>query len=221
MGFRSEREETRWLAARNVGEAAIPSFGICCLASEVPLEEERGTLIYRVSIPGTEQVAENNAAICFVNSTQIILPSKTGRVTQDWPAQVLLDSDIAGLDGRSQCGPRDGEPTVCGGIGPFTYLGDDPTLPMDFGNGLLVGLIAPAIPGQSIYKGTLDGDLNSGSSQTVSVTINGEAVEFTIHDNGDIETGQKLESGCMVRFYYNAEEEEFEIFNSPCCPVDQ
>lgn len=150
MPFPSEREDVRWLAARNTGSVPIPSFGICCHVRSDPFESERGVLIYHVSQPTEEQAASNNAAICFANSPQLILPGKTGRITQEWPAQILLDSEIDQLLVHERCGPRKNEPTIHGGWGPFSYLGDDPTLPIEFGNGIKVGIISPSSQALSI-----------------------------------------------------------------------
>ncbi len=150
MGFPSQLNQQRWLPARNIGTKPIPPFGMCCIdvadgSTFFAVEMDGGRIMYRVQVPDAVTADLEDAALCFVNSAQAILPGRTGRVTQDWPAQVFHDGTDDALHNGEPCGPVAGESYVKSDRGPFVCISHDESYPL--ANGKLTHqhtvLIAP------------------------------------------------------------------------------
>lgn len=168
---RSSRENQRWLRGKNIGSVVIPPFAICCVDPQdnerlTAAEAEHGEHLYRVQLPDAEAVKLSDAGICFANSSQPIQPGKTGRITQDWPAVVLHDTENDTLYIGNPCGLVDGEGCVASGVGPFVCISKDPAAAIDV-DGLETVLIAPSVPADRPFE--LSAELSGGAGSTADV----------------------------------------------------
>jgi hypothetical protein len=129
--FPSSREKKRWLPAKNIGTKTIPGYAVCALdimdgGGFWAVEMDKGSLVYRVTLPNVLAAAAEDPALLFINGPTAIPPGKNGHVTQDYPAQVLHDGGWDWLPNGIPCGPVSGEPAVWMGRGPFTCMSHDP-----------------------------------------------------------------------------------------------
>lgn len=136
-GYRSPRDEIRWLSIKNKSEETIPGFAVTYLDvdgySPYPFysvfEVEGEELIWLVTKPDAVCEALADPALVIVNGPQPIPPGGTGRGTQDWPAQVLHYAPQALPNGWS-CGPVADSWYIDGNGGGFTHVSHDRSAPV-------------------------------------------------------------------------------------------
>ena len=111
MSYQSPRDRIRWFAAVNRGTRTIPGFGLCSTkltdVSDYEVQENlEGQVCWRVyPCPETECYELQDPTQLWVNGPTPIAPGAFGKISQDWPLQVLHNGNADGLPSGYECGP--------------------------------------------------------------------------------------------------------------------
>jgi len=158
-----------------------------------PLSERQALLAFSLD----EELS--GGADATADATALTWSPSSGKYVEDTNAET-----ITVIAGRPNCYGIAGEVGMAAQV-PVT--GSDP-----------VAWVVVDNPGRPLYVGTLDADLNAGSSAAVSV----DTATVTIYDTYNaIDSGYKIASGGTVVFIYDPDEEEFALIDAFACEVAQ
>lgn len=126
--------DKRWLIGKNVGEEAIPPWGVCQIAGYgepgcFGALSRDNEIYWPVEPIGTLMEEHQNAACCFFAGRNGIGVGGFGPVTRDFPATALHDGSADSLQPGQPCGPKEGKSWLSSEGHAFTCMGHDASHP--------------------------------------------------------------------------------------------